>query len=53
VLNELATGRIDRKEASRLLGSRVVERDIALRAGTKTVRPQRPGPRKMPRRRKK
>ena len=53
VLHELATGRIDRKEASHLLGSRVVERDIALRAGAKTVRTQRPGPRKMPRRRKK
>lgn len=53
VLHELATGRIDRKEASRLLGSRVVERAIALRAGAMAVRPQRPGPRKIPRRRKK
>ena len=43
VLHELETGAIDRKEAARLLGSRVVDRAAA---GS-----QRPGPRKIPRRR--
>jgi len=52
VLHELETGRIDRKEASRLLGSRVVERALA-ETGAGVRSPQRPGPRKMPRRRKK
>ena len=52
VLHELGTGRIDRKEASRLLGSRVVERALAGQGVTSHPRPQRPGPRKMPRRRK-
>jgi hypothetical protein len=51
VLNELATGRIDRKEASHLLGSRVVERSASERRAQAALRPQRPGPRKMPRRR--
>ncbi|HKB08917.1 MAG TPA: hypothetical protein VKF61_11605 [Candidatus Polarisedimenticolia bacterium] len=51
VLHELATGRIDRKEAEHLLGSRVVERALALQAGTTDARPQRPGLRKIPRRR--
>ena len=50
VLHELETGRIDRKEASRLLGSRVVERALA-ETGAGVRSPQRPGPRKMPRRR--
>ena len=49
VLHELAAGRIDRAEASRLLGSRVVDRAIAARAAG--ARAQRPGPRKIPRRR--
>ena len=53
VLHELETGRIDRKEASRLLGSRVVERALAELGVAGSRGPQRPGPRKMPRRRKK
>ena len=52
VLHELGTGRIDREEASRLLGSRVVERALASQGVASRPRPQRPGPRKMPRRRK-
>ena len=51
VLHELATGRIDRKEASHRLGSRVVERSLTERKAPAAGRPQRPGPRKMPRRR--
>ena len=51
VLHELATGRIDRKEASHRLGSRVVERSLTGRQGPPAQPPQRPGPRKMPRRR--
>ncbi len=53
VLHELETGRIDRREAARLLGSRVVERTLAGRAVAPSPRSQRPGPRKIPRRRKK
>ena len=53
VLHEMETGRIDRREASRLLGSRVVERALAETGAAYTRSPQRPGPRKMPRRRKK
>jgi len=53
VLHELETGRIDRKEASRLLGSRVVERAVAEGGPAGARRSQRPGPRKMPRRRNK
>ncbi len=53
VLHELTTGRIDRKEASRLLGSRVVERVLARQSATGSERSQRRGPRKIPRRRKK
>src|SRR2546428_14073567 len=52
VLHEMETGRIDRKEASRLLGSRVVERALAGQGVASHLRPQRPGPREMPRRRK-
>jgi hypothetical protein len=53
VLHELQTGRIDRAEAELLLGSRVVERNVAAGRGTASAAPaQRPGPRKMPRRRK-
>ena len=48
VLHDLATGAIDRKEAAGLLGSRVVDRVI-----TGDFGPHRPGPRKIPRRRKK
>jgi len=51
VLHELASGRIDRKEASHRLGSRVVERSLTERQGPAAQRLQRPGPRKMPRRR--
>jgi len=51
VLHELATGRIDRKEASHRLGSRVVERSLSERKAAAAGGPQRPGPRKIPRRR--
>ncbi len=51
VLHDLATGRIDRKEASHLLGSRVVDRSLAERKAGGAWSPQRPGPRKTPRRR--
>jgi hypothetical protein len=53
VLHELQTGGIDRKEASRLLGSRVVERAVVGPPAPAARRRQRPGPRKMPRLRKK
>jgi len=52
VLHDLATGRIDRKEASHRLGSRVVDRSLAgLRVPAAGRPPQRPGPRGMARRR--
>jgi len=52
VLHELASGRIDRREAAHRLGDRVIERALAARKGQAAGRPQRPGSRKMPRRRK-
>jgi len=52
VLHELASGRIDRGEAAHRLGDRVVERALAERQGRAAGRPQRPGSRRMPRRRK-
>jgi len=51
VLHELATGRIDRGEATHRLGSRVVERSLAGRKTRAAAPLQRPGARKMPRRR--
>ena len=53
VLHELETGRIDRAEAQRRLGARVVERSVAGRMAMGARPTQRPGPRKMPRLRKK
>jgi len=52
VLHELESGRIERKEAAHRLGDRVVERALAGRRVATAARPQRPGSRKMPRRRK-
>src|SRR5262249_60411413 len=52
VLHELQSGRIDRTEASRRLGSRVVGRVLPGKPTSGGLRAQRPGGRKMPRRRK-
>jgi hypothetical protein len=49
VLSELAGGRIDRPEATRLLGSRVVDRALAGPGATTARRLKRPGPRTLPR----
>lgn len=51
VLHELESGHIDGAEASRLLGSLVVDRALAGRRAAAGRRPQRPGPRNTPRRR--
>ena len=46
VLHDLESGRVDRKEASRLLGSRVVDRSIARAGGPRPPRPRSSGPRR-------
>src|SRR2546422_11097576 len=45
VLHELGSGRIDRKEAARVLGSRVVERALGGPGGPSPPRPPPPGAR--------